>query len=106
MAQSDVKPNPSYRGLLALVIILGVLIVVGVVALITTAVLRAGNRAPAGQPYTASVVAPGEKIESSDLDGNRILLTLCGPGGDGLVVLEAIAVELRGFDLFAGGDNA
>ena len=96
MVQSDVKPNPSYRGLLALVIILGVLIVVGVVALITAAVLRAGNRAPADQPYAASVIAPGEKIESSELDGNRILLTLSGPRGEELVVLDAGSGKILG----------
>src|SRR5262249_10352995 len=76
MAQSDVKPSPSYRGLLALVIILGVLIVLSVVALIVAAVLRAGNRPPAGEAYAASVPAPGERIESTQLDGNRILLRL------------------------------
>jgi hypothetical protein len=89
MAQSDVKATPSYRGLLALVIILGVLIVAGVVALIVAAVLRAGNRAPTGESYAASVAAPGERIESTQLDGNRILLRLSGPNGDELVVLDA-----------------
>ena len=89
MSQSDVKPSPSYRGLLALVIILGVLIVFGVIGLITAAVLRAGNRAPAGESYAANVLAPGERIESTQLDGNRILLRLSGPKGDELVVLDA-----------------
>ena len=90
------KPNPSYRGLLALVIILGVLIVFGVVALITAAVLRAANRTPAGQPYAASVVGIDEKIESSELDGNRILLTLAGPRGEELVVLDASSGQVLG----------
>ncbi len=75
--------------MLAVVIILGVLIVVGVIALITTAVLRAGNRAPANAIYAASVAAPGERIESTQLDGNRILLRLSGPNGEELVVLDA-----------------
>jgi hypothetical protein len=79
MSQSDVKATPSYRGLLALVIILGVLIVAGVVALIVAAVLRAGNRVPASEAYAASVAAPGERIESTQLDGNRILLRLVRP---------------------------
>ena len=95
MSQSDVKPAPSYRGLLALVIILGVLIVLGVVGLIVAAVFkaRAGNGAPAAPStsgaYAASVTAPGERIESTQLDGNRILLRLSGPNGDELVVLDA-----------------
>jgi hypothetical protein len=62
--------------------------VVGVVALIVAAVLRAGNRAPSGETYAASVAAPGERIESTQLDGNRILLRLSGPNGDELVVLD------------------
>jgi hypothetical protein len=89
MAPSDVTPSPNYRGLLALVIILGVLILLGVGALIAGAALRAGNRAPAGEPYAASVLAPGERIESTQLDGNRILLRLSGPNGDEMVVLDA-----------------
>jgi hypothetical protein len=96
MAQSDVKPTPSYRGLLALVIILGVLIVVGVIALIVAAVLRAGNRAPSGESYAAAVAAPGERIESTQLDGNRILLRLSGPNGDELVVLDAASGRVIG----------
>jgi len=89
MSQSDVKPSPSYRGLLALVITLGVLILLGVGALIAGAMLRAGNRAPSGTAYAANVLAPGERIESTQLDGNRILLRLSGPNGDELVVLDA-----------------
>ena len=98
MSQSDVKPSSSYRGLLALVIILGVLIVVGVVALIVAAVLRAGSiRAPsASEAYAASVAAPGERIESTQLDGNRILLRLSGPNGDELVVLDAATGRVIG----------
>jgi hypothetical protein len=99
MAQSDVKPNPSYRGWLAVVIILGVLLVVGVVALITAAVFRArAIRATtaAGQSYTASVIAPGEKVEGAVLDGNRILLTLSGPRGAELVILDAGSGKILG----------
>jgi hypothetical protein len=96
MAQSDVKATPSYRGLLALVIILGVLIVVGVIALITAFGLRAGSRAAAGQPYAASVVAVDEQVVSSELDGNRILLTLSGPRGQELVVLDAGSGQVLG----------
>jgi hypothetical protein len=74
---------------LALVIILGVLILLGVVGLIVAAVFRAGNRPPADASYAAMVLAPGERIESTQLDGNRILLRLSGPNGEELVVLEA-----------------
>ena len=92
------KPSASYRGWLAVVIILGVLLVAGVVGLIVAAVLRARSirAAPTDQPYTASVIAPGEKIESAELDGNRILLTLQGPRGEELVVLDAGSGKILG----------
>ena len=81
---------------MALVIILGVLILLGMVALITAAVLRAGNRVPADASYAATLLAPGERIESSQMDGNRILLRLSGPNGEELVVLEAASGRLLG----------
>jgi hypothetical protein len=81
---------------LALVIILGVLIILGVVGLIVAAVFRAGTRAPADSSYAATVLAPGEHIESTQLDGNRILLRLSGPNGEELVVLEAATGHVTG----------
>ena len=96
MSQSDVKPPPSYRGLLALVIILGVLIVFGVVALIAGIAMRIGNRAPSGAAYAANVPAPGERIESTQLDGNRILVRLSGPNGEELVLLDAASGRVIG----------
>ncbi|HEY4264498.1 MAG TPA: hypothetical protein VGM72_04220 [Micropepsaceae bacterium] len=89
MATSDAPNVPSHRGLLAVVIILGVLILLGVVGLMVGAVLKAGNRAPADASYAATVVAPGEHVESTELDGSRILLRLSGPNGEELVVLDA-----------------
>jgi hypothetical protein len=96
MARSEAPDAPSHRGLLALVIILGVLILLGVVALILGAVLRAGNRPPAEVPYAATLSAPGEKLESTQLDGNRILLRLSGPNSEELVVLEAASGHVLG----------
>ena len=92
------KPSATYRGWLAVVIILGVLLVAMVVGLIVAAVLRARaiRAAPADQPFTGSVIAPGEKIESAELDGNRILLTLQGPRGEELVVLDAGSGKILG----------
>jgi hypothetical protein len=95
MAQSDASKAPSYRGLLALVIILGVLIVLGVVGLIVAAVLRAGNRpqavvaATAPQTVLTTLAAPGKSIQSTQLEGNRILVRLAGTNGEELVVLDA-----------------
>ena len=94
MAQRDVSNAPSYRGLLALVILLGVLIVLGVAGLIVAAVLRAGNRpqavvAPSSQTVATTLAAPGKSIQSTQLDGNRILVRLAGTNGEELVVLDA-----------------
>jgi len=71
-----------------LVIILGVLIVLGVIGLIVGFVLRL--RAPdPGRPFAATVVAPGERIESVQMDGNRILLRLSGANGEELVIMDS-----------------
>jgi hypothetical protein len=96
MVRSEAPDAPSHRGLLALVIILGVLILLGVIGLIVTAVLRSRTRVSADVPYAASVPAPGERIESSQLDGNRILLHLSGPNGEELVILEAASGRVLG----------
>ena len=89
MANSENPNAPSHRGLLALVIILGVLILLGVVGLIVAAVMRAGNRTPANTAYAASLAAPGETVQSTQLDGNRVLVRLAGPKGEELVILDA-----------------
>jgi hypothetical protein len=81
---------------LALVIILGVLILLGVVGLIVAAVMRSGTRAPIAASYDATVLAPGERIESTQLDGNRILLRLSGPKGGELVILETASGHVLG----------
>jgi hypothetical protein len=94
MPQSDASNAPSYRGLLALVIFLGVLIVLGVGALIVTAVLRAGNRpqpvaVTTPETVLTTLAAPGKSIQSTQLEGNRILVRLAGTNGEELVVLDA-----------------
>ena len=89
MAQSNAPNAPSYRGLLALVIILGVLIVLGVIGLIAGAVYRLSGRGVGVGPYATSIAAPGEQIEDTQLDGNRVLLRLSGPKGEEVVILDA-----------------
>jgi hypothetical protein len=94
---SDVPASPaSYRGLLALVIILGALIMIGVGALVAGAMLGAGRRAETTTPYVTAVPAPGARIESAELQGNRILMRLTGATGDELVILDAASGRLLG----------
>ncbi len=93
---SDVPASrANHRGLLALVIILGVLIMIGVGALIAGAVLGAGRRTEVAAPYLTSVPAPGARIESAEIQGNRILMRLTG-NGDELVILDAATGRLLG----------
>jgi hypothetical protein len=96
---SDVPASTaSYRGLLALVIILGALIMIGVGALIAGAMLGAGRRAEveSAQPFMTAVPAPGARIESAELQGNRILMRLSGGEGDELVIVDANSGRLLG----------
>jgi len=96
---SDIPASPaSHRGLLALVIILGVLIMIGVGALIGGAMLGAGRRAEVASagPFVTAVAAPGSRIESAEIQGNRILMRLSGGQGDELVILDAASGRLLG----------
>ena len=99
MTHSDGAATPaSYRGLLALVIILGVLIVLGVGALIGGFMLGAGRRTETAAPYetTVPVPVPGARIESAEIQGNRILMRLSEAGGDELVILDVNSGRLIG----------
>src|SRR5260370_9123847 len=89
MAASESPNAPSYRGLLALVILLGALIMLGVGALIAGAFLRSGRPAAAGGTYSATLAAPSERIDSAEIDANHILLRLSGPNGEDLVAIDA-----------------
>jgi len=89
MAQTEAANGRSYRGLLALVIILGALIVLGVIGLIVGFVLRVSRNGEATRPFSASVSAPGEHVDSVQMDGNRILMRLSGPKGDEIVIMDA-----------------
>jgi len=74
--------------MLALVILLGALILLAVGALIAGAYLKLARPGAAAGPYLATLAAPGERIESTELNGNRILLRLNGPSGEELVVVD------------------
>lgn len=83
--------------MLAVVIILGVLIVLGVIGLIVGVVTGAGARRGAPEAYLAEIAAPGQRVESAQLDGNRILVRLSGgANGEELVVLDAGSGRLLG----------
>ena len=81
---------------MALVILLGALIMLGVGALIAGAFLKAGGPRAPGGAYSTTLAAPGERIDSSQIDGNRILLRLSGPNGEELVVMDAASGRVIG----------
>jgi hypothetical protein len=81
----------NHRGLLAVVIILGVLLLLAFGGLVGGFILGVGpgGTAAADEPYLTSIPATvGERIIQSELDGNRVLLRLEG-AGDKVIVLEA-----------------
>ena len=82
--------DTSHRGPLALVVALGVILVILAVVLVAAIVFR-GARANSGvAPYLATLAAPGARIDSTQLEGNRILVRLSGgANGDELVILDS-----------------
>ena len=97
MTKSETQvPTPSYRGPLIVVIILGVLNVLALGALIGGAVMSLSRRGEVAAPYLATVEAPGARIESTQLEGNRILLRLSGASGEELVVLDTASGRVLG----------
>jgi hypothetical protein len=89
MAQIESSRSPGYRGMLAVVIILGILIILGVIGLILAAVLRVSRPANPTPAFSATVPAPGEHLDSVQTDGNRIVLHLSGPKGDEIVIMDS-----------------
>jgi hypothetical protein len=97
MTRSDAQSRaPSYRGPLIVVIILGVLNVLALGAVIGGAIMSLNRRAEVGAPYLETLAAPGKRIESTELDGNRILVRLSGGDGEELVVLDATSGRVIG----------
>ena len=68
---------------------------IGVGALIAGAVLGAGRRTEVAAPYLTTVPAPGARIESAEIQDNRILMRLTGQGEE-LVILDAASGRVLG----------
>jgi hypothetical protein len=88
--------DTSYRGWLALVIILGAMIVLMIGALIAGLFLNAGQNASAA-PYLTTLPVQSQQVQSVALDGDRILVRLSGiVSGDELVVIDAGSGRILG----------
>ena len=84
----DVKQSATYRGLLAVVIILGVLIVLGVGALIAGLIMRSGSKGSAASSTQAFTLDPGSTILSSDVSGSRLILHVKNETGEEVDIVD------------------
>ncbi|MGH6875987.1 MAG: hypothetical protein ACREHV_01280, partial [Rhizomicrobium sp.] len=83
------KPTAAYRGALAAVILLGLLIAIALGVLVTGIALRfshGGHEAavPAPAQFT---LAPGTRLVSTDIAADRLVLRLHGPAGDEIDII-------------------
>jgi hypothetical protein len=89
MAQLESSNSPGYRGMLAVVVILGILIILGVIGLIVAALMKGSRPATQAAAFSVTVPAAGQHLDSVQSDGNRILLHLSGPKGDEIVIMDS-----------------
>jgi hypothetical protein len=80
--------GPAYRGLLAVVIILGVLIVVGLGALVVGFVMRLGGHAPSHNQPSAFVPPAGARVLSAEASGDRLVLRLRTPSQEEIDIVD------------------
>jgi hypothetical protein len=94
-AQSPDMASPrSYRFLMVLVIFLGVLIILGVIGLVVTAILRGGSGAKSSsaqsKPFSVTLDGgPDAQIIKTDVGDGKLVLHIRGAKGDEIVVLNA-----------------
>jgi hypothetical protein len=87
---SSEKSSVAYRGALAAVILLGVLIVIALGALVGGMVtrFRGGSHAGAAPAFAQFTLAPGTRLLSTDVSGDRLVLRLRGPAGDEIDIID------------------
>lgn len=83
------KSSVTYRGALAAVIFLGVLIVIAIGVLVVGLVTRFSGSRKAGAPAFAQfTLAPGNRLVSMDVAADRLVLRLRGPAGDEVDIID------------------
>ncbi|MBI3676588.1 MAG: hypothetical protein HY243_08210 [Proteobacteria bacterium] len=88
-ANDEVKQSAAYRGLKAVVIILGVLIVLGLGALVTGMILKFnGKSRPASGEGETFALAPGSAIVSSEVSGSRLILRVKNETGEEIDIVD------------------
>jgi hypothetical protein len=90
----DLPPPLAPRGLKAAVVIMGVLLVVGFIALFSAIVYRAVKSGPgvrsqaAGFGEIEALIGEGERIGTMQLEGNRLAVELFGPRSRQIVLFD------------------
>lgn len=86
----------AYRGTLAAVILLGILIVIGLGFVVVGLFTRLGHGGhPAQSPGVAQfTLAPGTHLVSTDVAADRLVLRLRGPAGDEIDIIDTASGRL------------
>lgn len=99
---SDVAANGwsarNERAIKAAVYIMGVLIVIGIVALVAGIVVKAGHgkKAAAGFGDLNVPVPAGARIAGSRLDGDRLVIDVTSPEGGEVVIVDVRKARVLG----------
>jgi len=80
----------NIRAIKAAVYIMGVLIVIGMVALVAAIIIKAerGKTAAAGLGDLKLAVPAGASITGSHLDGDRLIIDIASPQGGEVVIVD------------------
>ena len=87
---TPVERGPAYPFLLAAVILLGVLIVIALGVLVVGLSMRLGGHGSSrGDSASAQfTLAPGARVVSTDVSGDRLVLRLKGSFGDEIDIID------------------
>jgi hypothetical protein len=82
--------SAAYRGALAAVIFLGALIIIALGVLVVGLVTRfgGGGHRAAAPPFAQFTLAPGNRLVSTDVSDDRLVLRLRGPSGDEIDIID------------------
>jgi len=100
---SDVTPGPadnykasaSYRGARAAVILLGALLLIAFILLIVGFAMKVTGHGSSNSPVQFTL-APGAKIVSTDISGNRLILRVKSPAGEEIDIIDTETGRLVG----------
>jgi Family of unknown function (DUF6476) len=95
-APADFKPAPTYRGLRALVIGLGVLMVLAFGAVIAGLFTNIRSHEAAPDRPAVFTLTPGAKIDQMDVQNDRLVLHVRNAAGDEIDIIDTESGRLVG----------